>query len=157
MKRGKGGKRSKGADGSPEKRQNDNRVRFTTGDSEVRAAGGMAAEKRGDLMAIAAGRHGTPATAVRARVIVEKETARGIRAAANRSSRTFDEKVGGRAGDGSEQPLEPALASNELNRPCALTEDKLIVPLGDAEEFIDRFHPGRRERISVHNASEDGP
>ena len=117
----------------------------------------MAAEKRGDLMAIAAGRHGTPATAVRARVIVEKETARGIRAAANRSSRTFDEKVRGRTGDGSEQPLEPALASNELNRPCALTEDKLIVPLGDAEEFIDRFHPGRRERISVHNRSEDGP
>ena len=108
-------------------------------------------------MAIAAGRHGTPATAVRPGVIVEKETARGIRAAANRSSRTFDEKVRGRTGDGSEQTLEPALASNELNRPCALTEDKLIVPLGDAEEFIDRFHPGRRERISVHNASEDGP
>jgi hypothetical protein len=117
----------------------------------------MAAEKRGHLMAIAAGRHGTPATAVRARIIVEKETARGIRATANRSSPSFDEKIGGRTGDGGEQPLEPALASNELERPCTLAEDKFIVPLGDAEEFIDRFHPGRREGISVHNASEDGP
>lgn len=108
-------------------------------------------------MAIAAGRHRTPATAVRARVIVEKQTARGIRAAANRSSPSFDEQVGGRTGDGGEQPLEPALASNELKRPCTLAEDKFIVPLGDAEEFIDRLHPGRREGISVHNASEDGP
>jgi len=107
-------------------------------------------------MAISAGRHGTPATAVRARVVVEKETARGIRAAANRSSRTFDEKVGGRTGDGGEQPLEPALASNELKRPCPLAENKFIVSLGDAKEFIDRFHPGGRERISVHHASEDG-
>jgi hypothetical protein len=107
-------------------------------------------------MAIATGRHGTPATAVRARVIVEKETARGIRAAANRSSRTFDKKVGGRTGDGGEQPLEPALASNELKGPCPLAEDQFIVPLGDAEEFVDRFHPGRRERVSVHNASENG-
>lgn len=108
-------------------------------------------------MAIAAGRHRTPATAVRARVIVEKKTARGIRAAANRSSLTFDEKVGGRTGDGSEQPLEPALASNELKRPRTLAEDQFIVPLGDAEEFIDRFHPGKRERIAVRHASEDGP
>jgi hypothetical protein len=117
----------------------------------------MAAEKRGDLVAIAAGRHGTPATAVRARVIVEKETASGIRATANRSSPSFDEKVGGRTGDGGEQPLEPALASNELKRPCTLAEDKFVVSLGDAEKSIDRFHPGGREGISFHNASEDGP
>jgi len=121
------------------------------------AAEGMAAKESSDLMAIAASRHRAPAAAVCAGVIVEKEPARRVRAAANGSRRTFRKKVGGRTGHGGEQPLEATLAGNELERPATFTGDKFIVPFSNAQDFVDRLHPGRRERLPVHHRSKDSP
>lgn len=117
----------------------------------------MAAEKRSDFVAIATGRHGTPAAAMCAGVVVEEKTARGIHAAANGSSGAFDKKFGGGTGDGGEEPLETTLPGHELKRPRTFTKDEFVVSLGDTEEFVDRLSPGRRERLPVHDASEDGP
>ena len=116
----------------------------------------MAAEEGSNFVTIAAGRHGAPAAAVRTGVIVEKEAAGGIRAATNGRAKPFDEKIGGRTGDSGEEPLEAALACNELEGPCTFTKDELIMPFGDAQDFVYRLRPGRRERLFVHNAGEHG-
>ena len=108
-------------------------------------------------MAIAASRHRAPAAAVRARVVVEKEAARGIRAAANRSRRTFNQEFGSRTGDGGKQPLEAALPSNEFERPGTFAEDKFIVSFRDAQDFVHGLSPGSWEGLPVHNTSEDSP
>ena len=120
-------------------------------------AGGLAPEKRSHFVAIAASRHRAPAAAVRARVVVEKEAARGIRAAANRSRRTFNQEFGSRTGDGGKQPLEAALPSNEFERPGTFAEDKFIVSFRDAQDFVHGLGPGSWEGLAVHNASEDSP
>ena len=94
---------------------------------------------------------------MRARVVVEKEAARGIRAAANRSSRTFDQEFGSRPGDGGKQPLEAALPGNEFERPGTFPEDKLVVSFRDAQDFVYGLGPGSWEGLPVHNTSEDSP
>ena len=119
------------------------------------APGRMPAKERSYFVAIAAGRHGAPAAAVGARVIVEKKAASGIRAAADGRTGAFDEKIGGGAGHGGEQPFEAALAGNELERPRALAKDELVMPFGDAQNFVDGLGPGRREGLFVDHASED--
>ena len=121
------------------------------------AAEGMAAEKRSNLVAIAASRHRAPAAAVRSGVVVEKEPARGIGAAANGGGRTFDQKFRAGTGDGGKQPLEAALPGNEFERPRTLTKDKFIVPFRDAQDFVDGLGPGGWERLFVDNTGEDSP
>jgi len=116
----------------------------------------MAAEEGSNFVPIAAGRHGAPAAAVRAGVIVEKEAAGGIRAATNGSARPFDEKIGGRTGDGGEEPVKAALACNELEGPCTFTKDEFIMPFRNAQNFVDRLGPGRRKRLFVGDRSENG-
>jgi hypothetical protein len=117
----------------------------------------MAAEKRSNFVTIATSRHRAPAAAVRARVVVEKEAARGIRAAADGSRRTFNQKFGGGAGDSGKQPLEAALPGNELERPGTFTDDKFIVSFRDAQDFVHGLGPGSWEGLLVHNTGEDGP
>jgi hypothetical protein len=116
----------------------------------------MAAEEGSNFVTIAAGRHGAPAAAVRTGVIVEKEAAGGIRAATNGRAKPFDEKIGGRTGDSGEEPLEAALACNELEGPCTFTKDELIMSFRDAQDFVHRLGPGRRKRLFVDDRSENG-
>ena len=117
----------------------------------------MAAEEGSNFVTIAAGRHGAPAAAVRTGVIVEKEAAGGIRAATNGRAKPFDEKIGGRTGDSGEEPLEAALACNELEGPCTFTKDELIMSFRDAQDFVYGLGPGSWEGLAVHNTSEDSP
>ena len=116
----------------------------------------MAAEEGSNFVTIAAGRHGAPAAAVRTGVIVEKEAAGGIRAATNGRARPFDEEIGGGTGDSGEEPLEAALACNELEGPCTFTKDELIMSFRDAQDFVHRLGPGRRKRLFVDDRSENG-
>ena len=116
----------------------------------------MATKKGSHFVAIAAGRHGAPAAAMRPGVVVEKKAASRIRAAANGSSGAFDEKLGGGTGDRGEEPLEPTFSGHELQRPGAFEEYQFVMPFGDAQDFVYRLRPGRRERLFVHNAGEHG-
>src|SRR5208283_2322519 len=82
------------------------------------AAGSLAPEERGDLVAIAANGHGAPAAAVGTRVIVEEEAARGIGANADRCVGAFDDQFGGRTRNGGEEPLEAAFPGDEFQTPA---------------------------------------
>src|SRR5215469_1052131 len=116
----------------------------------------MATKEGSHFVAIAAGRHGAPAAAMRPGVVVEKKATSRICAAANGSSGAFDEKLGGGAGDRGEEPLEATFSGNELQRPGAFAEYQFVVSFGDAQDFVHRLCPGKRERLFVHKAREDG-
>ena len=92
----------------------------------------MAAEEGGDFVAIAAKLHGTPAAAMRAGIVVEKEAAGGIGATANGGAGALDEEFGGGTSDRGEQPFEAAFARDKLEGPGAVAGDELVVALGDA-------------------------
>lgn len=92
----------------------------------------MATKEGGDFVAIAAELHGTPAAAMRAGIVVEKEAAGGIVATANRGARPLDQEFGGGTSNSGEQPFEATFARNELEGPGAVTGDELVVTFGDA-------------------------
>ena len=117
----------------------------------------MAAEKGSDLVAIAAGGHGTPAAVARAGIVIKEETAGGIGAAANGSSGTFNEKLSGGAGNGGEEPFEASFTGHEGKGPSAVAKDEFVVAFRDAQDFVDRLSPGVREGFPIHDASEDSP
>src|SRR2546427_5933866 len=71
---------------------------------------GMLACKGGDLAAVSAGRHGTPAAAMRAGLVVEEEPALGIGANSERRLWTLGDKFRRRTGNGSQQPIQAAFA-----------------------------------------------
>ena len=116
----------------------------------------MAAEKRGDFVAVAADRHRAPAAAMRAGVVVEKKAAGKIGAAANRGAVTFDKEFRGGAGDGGKQPFETAFPGNEMKGPGAVVGDEFVVAFGDAKDFVDRFDPGGGESLSIDDRRENG-
>ena len=116
----------------------------------------MAAEERGDFVAIAAEGHGTPAAAMRAGIIIEEEAAGGIGAAADGRARAFDEEFGGGASEGGEQPIQAAFTGDELERPGPFVRDELVVAFGDAKDFIDRLDPGSGKGLFVDDGAEDG-
>jgi hypothetical protein len=116
----------------------------------------MAAEKGSDFMAIAAAGHGAPAPSMRSGVIVKKEPAGGVGTAPDARPRSFDEELGGGAGKRGKEPVQATLARDELERPCSLVGDKLVVALGDSQDFVNWFRPGGGERFVVHDAAEHG-
>ena len=107
-------------------------------------------------MPIAADRHGAPAAPMRPGIIVEKEATGGIGAAADGGTGAFNDKFGSGTGNCGEQPLEPTFARDKMEGPGALTRNELVMPLGDAQDFVDRFDPGSGERLSVHQRGKDG-
>jgi hypothetical protein len=119
-------------------------------------AGRVAAEEGGNLVTIAADGHGAPAPAMCAGIVIEKEAAGGVGAAADGSARAFDEEFGGGAGKGGEEPIQAAFAGDELEGPGAVAENELIVTLGNAENFVDGHGPGSGKRFAVYKGSENG-
>jgi len=107
-------------------------------------------------MPIAADRHGAPAAPMRPGIIVEKEATGGIGAAADGGTGAFNDKFGSGTGNCGEQPLEPTFARDKMEGPGALTRNELVMPLGDAQDFVDRFDPGRRKGLAFSDAREDG-
>lgn len=108
-------------------------------------------------MAVAAGGHGAPTAAARAGIVVEEKAARRIRAAFDGSSAAFDDELGGGAGDCGEEPLEAAFAAEELEAPAAFLEEQLVVPLGDAQDFVDGRGPRDGKFAALLDGGKDGP
>lgn len=107
-------------------------------------------------MAVAADSHGAPAAATRAGVVVEEEAAGGIGTAANRGVGSFDQQFGGGASQGSKQPVEATFAGDKLQRPGTFLRDEFIMSFSDAQDFVDGLDPGWRNRLLVHDRSENG-
>jgi hypothetical protein len=124
--------------------------------SGIAVVGGAAAEERGDLVAIAANGHGAPAAAVRARVVIEEQAARGISANADRGVGAFDEELGGRTRDGGEEPLEAAFAGDEFQAPAFGAGNEFVVAFGEAKQIVDGLDPAFGERLFLHEGREDG-
>jgi len=120
------------------------------------AAGSLAPEKRGDLMAIAANGHGAPAAAMGARAVIEKEAACRIGANADRRVGAFDDQFGGGTGNGGEKPFESAFPSNEFQPPAFDAGNKLVVAFGETKQIVDGLDPAFREGLLLHEGREDG-
>ena len=126
------------------------------GGSGIAAAGGVAPEERGDLVAIAANGHGAPAAAVGARVVVEEEAARGIGANADRCVGAFDDQFGGGARNGGEEPFEAAFTSDEFQAPAFGAGHEFVVAFGEAKQIVDGLDPAFGEGLFLHEGRKDG-
>lgn len=116
----------------------------------------MAAEEGSDFVTVATDSHGTPASAVRAGIVVEEQAAGRIGATADGGTGTFDEKFGGGAGNRGEKPFESAFAGDIVQGPGPLARNQFVMTFGDAKDFIDGLDPGGGERFAVHYGSENG-
>jgi hypothetical protein len=114
----------------------------------------VAAKKRSDFVAIATKRHGAPAAAMRAGIIVKQEAAGGIGAAADGGTRAFDEQFRGGTSKGCEEPVQAAFTGDKLKGPGAATKNQFIVSFRYAKNFINRLDPRSRERLLVDDGRE---
>ena len=101
----------------------------------------MFACEGGDLAAVSANGHRTPAAAVCARFVVKEEAATGIGTKPQACARTLGNELRRRTGYGSQQPIEAAFARYEFDSPDAILVNKFVVSLGDAEYFVDGLGP----------------
>jgi len=85
--------------------------------SGVAAARSASTEKRSDFVAIAAYGHGAPAAAVSTGIVVEEQTAGGVRAAADGGAGAFDKKFCGGTSESREEPIEATFAGDKLQGP----------------------------------------
>lgn len=115
----------------------------------------MAAQEACYLVTIAARRHGTPATAVGARVVVEEQPARWIGATTDGSLLAFYKQLRGRARDGGKQPLQPFLSRDKLKTPAVLLGNQFIMALSDSQDFISWLRPMAREGLMLDYGRED--
>jgi hypothetical protein len=104
----------------------------------------MLAGKGGDFAAIAADGHRTPAAAVRARFVVEKKAAVGIGTQPETCLGTLGDQFRRRTSHGGQQPVEAALARDELDLPGALAVKQFIVTFGNPKDLVDGFGPIQR-------------
>ena len=97
----------------------------------------MPARKGGHLAAISADRHGTPAAAMRAGLVVEEKSALGIGANSEGGLCTFGEKFCCRTGNRSEQPVQAAFARDEFHAPSAAFGNQFVMSFSDSKDFVD--------------------
>ena len=111
----------------------------------------MPARKGGHLAAISADRHGTPAAAMRAGLVVEEQSALGIGANSERGLWTFGEKFRRRTGNRSEQPIQTALTRDEFHAPGAAFGNQFVMSFRDSKDFVDGLDPfGDDLVLSMH-------
>ena len=116
----------------------------------------FAVKERSYLVTIAANRHGAPATATGAGIIVEKKRAGRICAAAYTGFRAFHQEFRCGTCDGSEQPFQPVFTGEEFQPPNSFGQGQFVVSFGDAENLVDGFRPHPRKRALLANSRENG-
>jgi hypothetical protein len=116
----------------------------------------MAAQEGRNLVTVPADGHRAPAAAMSSGIVIEKEAAGRIGAAADGRGRTFDEELGCGTGNRGEQPLEAAFAGDIVEGPGTFAGHQLIVAFGDAENLVDGFDPGRGKPLPLCNRRKDG-
>src|ERR1700745_3037510 len=101
----------------------------------------MVARKRSYFAPVAANSHRTPAAAAGTRIVVEEKTAIRVGAMPKARTGSFGDNLCPRASQCGEQPVEAAFPRNEFDFPDAGITHKLIMPLGDAQDFVYRLNP----------------
>ena len=101
----------------------------------------MLAGKGGDLAAIAADGHRTPAPTVGARFVVEKKAAIGIGTQPEPCLGTFGDQFRRRTGHSGQQPVKAALSRDEFDLPGTRAVKQFIVTFGNPKDLVDGFAP----------------
>lgn len=114
----------------------------------------MAAGKGSDLAAIAATGHGTPAAALCARDVIEKQTARRIGAGPQACARAFRNNFRRGTRDGGKQPIETALSGNEFQTPNAIALEKFVMAFGHTQDFVQGLNPIAAEDLFAEHTAE---
>jgi hypothetical protein len=96
-------------------------------------------------MPVSAHRHRTPSSPPRPRIIIKKQPAPRIRAPFHRRILPLHNQFRRRSRNRRQQPFQPALSSNKLQRPPALSRHQLIVPFRNPQNLIDRCNPRLRK------------
>ena len=118
------------------------------------------------LVPVSANRHRAPPPPVRPRSIKEVQAARGIRAHPQARLRTLRDNLRRGARHRSQEPVQSALASHELQLPAGAILGQLIVAFRDPKNLIDRHNPlcddsllanHRRKGLTQSFAKPDGP
>jgi hypothetical protein len=99
------------------------------------------AGKGGNFAAVAADGHRTPPAAASARIVVEEEATVRICAKPEARTGSLGDDFRPAASHSGEQPIKPSLSGHEFDFPKAVLTDKLIVPFGDAKDFIYGLDP----------------
>ena len=88
---------------------------------------------------------------MRARLIVEEESALGIGANVERGLWTLGDKLRRRTGNRSQQPIKAAFARDEFHAPGGVFENQLVMSFGDSQDFVDGLDPFRGDlMLSMH-------
>lgn len=74
---------------------------------------------------------------MRARLVIEKETALRIGANSNGCPGALGDKLRCRSSYRGKQPIEATFASDELYAPCALFENQFVMAFGDSKDLVD--------------------
>jgi len=91
-----------------------------------------------------------------ARVVIEKEAAGGVGAAAHRGVGAFDEEFGGGTRDGGEEPFEATFTGHEFQAPAFGTGNQFVVAFGEAQQVVDGLDPDSWEGLSLDERRKDG-
>jgi len=113
--------------------------------------GRMPARKGGHLAAISADRHGTPAAAMRAGLVVEEESALGIGANSERRLWALGDKFRRRTSNRSQQPIQAAFTRDEFHAPGAVFGNQFVMTFRDSKNLVDGLDPfGGNLVLSMH-------
>ena len=105
----------------------------------------VASRKCCHFMTIAAKRHGTPAAAVCAGIVIEEKAAGGIGAKAHARCFAFGNKLGGGTRDRGKKPIEATLSCYIFDSPGARSFDEFIVTFSNTQDFVDGLYPFARD------------
>lgn len=101
----------------------------------------MSSRKCGDFVTIAAQRHGAPAAAARARIVIEEEGASRISTKPDARSFAFREEFRSGPSNSREKPIEAVFTSQEFDSPRASSFDEFVVTFRNSQDFVDRRYP----------------
>lgn len=116
---------------------------------------GVATGKGGDFVAIAATRHGTPAAPARARSVIEKEAASWVGANSEARPGTLGNDLSSGPSDCRQEPIQTALASDKFQSPDVALQEKLVMPFGNAQDFVEGFDPVSGNSFLLEQGAED--
>jgi hypothetical protein len=117
--------------------------------------GEMLTREGGNLIAVSTNRHGTPAAAVGARIVIKEKAAPWIGAEPQPCPGTLGDQLRRGAGYRGQQPIEAALARYEFDSPGAIIAKQLIVSFGDAQDIVEGFDPFAGNLLFAVHGRED--
>jgi hypothetical protein len=101
----------------------------------------MLSREGGDLAAVSANGHGTPAAAVCSGIVIEEEATTGIGAQPQPGTGTLGNQFGRGTSYGCQQPIKTALTRYEFDSPGAILAKQFVVSFSDAQDVVGGLDP----------------